>query len=485
MSSTLTPTSPDDDLAPQMQRRRDRWFAHWLDSPATPALRVMTLAFILGSFAHLLIADAWQPDWLVPDLFVLAGCSLLLWRTCALGFAITLPGLLWPLFMLRDQLTQSVLLALFALSMSLCLHGATPVTWRHAQRIWRGIVTSTYALAALHKINRDFLDPAVSCANYGWREIFDTWMLPTRWASPPPLFEEALPLMVIATEALIALLYVLRRRRLVWALSLAFHLPLTMTMAPAFAFVMLVGHAAWVEIEDVEHVRALWREHRARITVAACFGTAGALASVLGAHHTPEGSVVLRELVLWNLFTLCLTWGGIKAWLSTHTPHLQPRPHALTIAFLCFFWLNGLSPYSGRQVQHAGAMLSNLRVDEGCWNSLILPESIRHTDDYIRVDEVYFASPGVDPDYEELLRTHLWSPPQLRQMQRNWCAPTRRPFYLRGIWRDEPFIIEDLCALDHDELPFEGAGFFGVELFPDAIRFQKNLARSCPQACIH
>ena len=56
--------------------------------------------------------------------------------------------------------------------------------------------------------------------------------------------------------------------------------------------------------------------------------------------------------------------------------------------------LNGLTPYLGVQYQHAGAMVSNLRIDRGCWNHVFVPESGPLTDDYIRVDEVYFGEPG-------------------------------------------------------------------------------------------
>lgn len=476
--------SPNAPFAPIPDRLRDRFIAHWFGAHDDPTLHVMSAAFVLGCGAHLLIADAWQITWLPANLFILCGMLVLLWRRCAIGFAITLPGLLWPLLALRDQLTQSVLLVLFAASMTLGLLSLGGLRWRHAQRIWRGIVTSTYALAALHKLNTDFLDPFTSCANYGWREIFDTWMLPQAWAQPAPWLAQALPLMVIATETLIALLYLVRRRRMAWAISLGFHLPLTMTMAPAFAFVMLVGHAAWCEPEDLAHIKALWHTHRPRLIVALVAGIAGAILSVLGAYHVPEGSVIVREMILWTLFTLSLTWTSLKAWRTSTRVHLK-RIHPVTLLFLGFFWINGLSPYSGKQVQHAGAMLSNLRVDEGCWNSLVFPERVRLTDDYIRVDAVHFIAPGVDPTYEKLLRTHLWSPPQLRQMQRNWCSPARRPFMLSGTWRGRPFVIDDLCAIGPNELPFEGAGFLGVELFPNAIRFQKNLQRACPQRCIH
>jgi hypothetical protein len=128
-------------------------------------------------------------------------------------------------------------------------------------------------------------------------------------------------------------------------------------------------------------------------------------------------------------------------------------------------------------------MVSNLRIDKGCWNHVVVPEQVRLTDDYIRVDEVYFGAPGRNDEYEDIVVRQLWSPPQIRQMRRNWCHPDARPFYLRGEFRGRDFLIEDLC--DGKPLPFEDAGMFGVEVFGDYLRFQKNLERECPQACIH
>jgi len=53
----------------------------------------------------------------------------------------------------------------------------------------------------------------------------------------------------------------------------------------------------------------------------------------------------------------------------------------------------------------------------------------------------------------------------------------------RASFRGETHLIDDLC--DDEPLPFGRAGVLGFEVFPDALRFQKNLMRECPQTCIH
>lgn len=446
-------------------------------------------AYFLGAAAHLLIADTWQWSWLVPDLFLLAGALTVLFRPCALGYALCLPGLLWPLLFLRDQLTQSVLLTLFAASALLALLlPQRPI--RAAQQTWRMILVSTYGVATLHKINRDFLDPTYSCANYGVEEIFATWHLPHSLYTDLYLngLHDFLPWMILATESALVLLYLLRLRRLAWLLAIVFHIPLTMTMAPAFVFVMAVGHAAWCEQEDVDHVRRVFTAPSKKSVVLLAASLAMGVGSLLLAKRLPEPSMMVRELFIWFALGVCMSFaldGGLHAFLHRAPPH-HTRPSRLTIVFGVMFLINAVVfPYTGRKMQHAGAMLSNLRIDQGCWNSLVFPESLRTSEDYLRVEEVYFKAPGVAPEYERLLREQLWSPPQLRQMQRHWCAPSRRPFFLRGSWQGEPFLIEDLCTIGPDALPFPQDGVLGVEIFPDALRFQKNLQRACPQKCIH
>ena len=173
--------------------------------------------------------------------------------------------------------------------------------------------------------------------------------------------------------------------------------------------------------------------------------------------------------------------------LGRAAPLLGRRAWAAAAAACALFWLHGLTPYTGLQYQHTAAMLSNLRIDTECWNSLVMPESLRLTDEYIRVDRAHFGAPRRLPEYEAVMTEHLWSPPQLRQMIRNWCPDTHRPFYLEGKWRGDSFVIEDLCAHEADATitPFDKAGVFGTEIFPDFLRFQKNLKRQCPQKCIH
>ncbi|MEC9442955.1 MAG: hypothetical protein VYE40_17815, partial [Myxococcota bacterium] len=84
--------------------------------------RVSQIAFVLAALAHLWLEDAWQLDWLLADLFLLAGAAIILFlRGALLGWVLAIPGLLLPLLTARDQLTQSVILLLLATSAALSL----------------------------------------------------------------------------------------------------------------------------------------------------------------------------------------------------------------------------------------------------------------------------------------------------------------------------------------------------------------------------
>lgn len=537
----------DDELARQLQKmRRDRPLQVALWSSSHPVMRLVTWAFVLASASHLWLADAWQAEWLLADLVYLAGLALLCWRGAALGWLLSAVGLAVPLFFHRDQLTQSLILLMVSSTTGVGLMvdawratgGTRPpprLSWDASGpsvgaatglAVMRGITICTYSLAVLHKLNEQFLDPHFSCAVYGVDELLGYWRLPVD--ALPARWLALAPFAVLAAEGGIALLHLLRRRRVAWQLAIAFHIPLTLTMAPAFVFVMLVGHAAFATPVDLSRLRATIRRRWPLLGSTAAVLTAG---SLLAHGNRPEWTMIPREWLLWALLLTLMSafpiwrrdtwfptdrarsqdhetatrerWAGSPPRTNGATqksPRQQSRPpfaldeeeappgsrspHKLiAAAIVTLFLINGLTPYLGVQYQHAGAMVSNLRIDRGCWNSVVFPESVRLTDDYIRVDEVYFGQPGRVPDYEKIVLDQLWSPPQMRQMRRNWCRPEVRPFYMRGTFRQREFAIEDLCA--GEPLPFGEAGIFGREIFGDYLRFQKNLERQCPQSCIH
>ena len=431
-----------------------------------PRVRLVIAVFVLGSAAHLWLADAAQPGWMPANMLYVLGLVILVVSGGPIGWSLCAAGLAIPLLFLRDQLTQSA----FLLAVSVAGVGFTGQDAPRARVdsflvTLRALTLITYGVAGFHKLNDQFLDAAYSCANYGIDEVVTYWNLDRGWIAPDAGFW---PFVALASELSVPALYLARRRHAARIAALVFHIPLTMTMAPAFAFVMAAGHAAFVTDDER---RILWAGLRRHAVPLVAFGALVTGLS-LGLHGAwPEPLMIPREFLLW----LALGWFVVVRPDRT-TFGLEPRG-AARFVIIGAFALNVLSPYAGLQYQHAGAMLSNLRIDRGCWNHALLPEAVRITDDYVRAEAAWFGEPGRLPEYEQIVREQLWSPPQMLQMRRNWCKPALRPFYMRGTYRGAPFVIEDICDT-REPWPFQ-------PLFPDYLRFQKNLLRTCPQTCIH
>ncbi len=404
-------------------------------------LRAWGRAFAVASVVHLLLPDYDAAEWRLPQLLNLVGVAWLLWRPSRGGFALCCLATLWPLLFLRDVLTQSTLLALWA--------GIATIAPGRARDAVRWTTGLTYLMAAFHKLNSAYLDPQISCAPHAWAQFADRWALP----GAPPFVAEA----SIVLEVVLALL-VLRRSPWMWPLGLAFHLPLTVTLAPAFGAVMLSGYVAATSPRQAVHWRRTWRGRRPWIlAVALLFGLAD-LAFAPGWPNLKAAAV-----------------GGLLVWsVASMAPARAPLRPGWAAGLLWVLWC--LTPYLGWQVQHTAAMLSNLRVDPECHNHLLMPAGVAE-DPYLRVES---ASIPTRPKRSRRVEQTLWNVPALHTMHRNWCIPEQRPIRLTGTWRGAAFSIPDLCDEDWlRHLP-------GAELVPPGLqRFQKNLARGCSEACVH
>ncbi|MGK0360506.1 MAG: hypothetical protein ACI9U2_002819, partial [Bradymonadia bacterium] len=361
-----------------------------------PSIGRWARVFAIASLVHLTLPDFEQDGWLIPALIEAAGALWLLWRPHRLGFALCALGTLWPLLLGRDVLTQSALLTLWALI------GAVGGTRRlDAVRV---TTAATYAFAALHKLNTAFFDPATSCGHHAWTQIVDRYPLPDLGAMP------WMPYFIVAIEVALAV-GIWRRAPWVWPLGIAFHLPLTVTLAPAFGAVMIAGWAAAVSAKQWARWRQAWGPS---LLVGAVI--AGALEVALAAELEPVN--VLKVMAAGALLV-----ASLKAWVQPG----QGRPIG-AFAWICLgVWsLNCLTPYLGVQYQHSAAMLSNLRIDKGCHNSVVMPEALRIVEPYIRIEDAQFAH-GIRRTRAARLKATLWNLPALATMHRNWCIPENRP----------------------------------------------------------
>jgi hypothetical protein len=138
------------------------------------------------------------------------------------------------------------------------------------------------------------------------------------------------------------------------------------------------------------------------------------------------------------------------------------------------FVANGLTPYFGAQFHHTAAMLSNLRIDEGCHNSLLFPEALA-TDPYVRLDALEVAPHRADEQTLAAITERLWDVRALYLARQSWCRVHTEPLPARGTYRGRPFATDDICA----EWPLPSPALAGFR------RFQINLKRACPIRCLH
>ena len=515
--------------------------------------RVGCRALAVGCFVHLSLPDAHRLDWLVPNfVLAMAATSLLLpprpgtARAYATFFGIALAKLV-PLVFLGDQLTQSLLLALYAICALLFARALPPSTnaqasldthdtphvrdTPHAQRphahrphahrphahrphahrphahgtpdapdapdtpdtpdahdtphaslesrdaphdatharAVRLLLLGVYGLAAFHKTNRDFLDPAVSCATGGMKLLADNWSLPF----PDGASAAHWPHLFLLTEAALVLLGVWRPA---WALliALTMHVPLTIVFAPAFAWVMLPGWVAFLRDEDLVHLAHVWRTKRAWVIGLGLVPAITSAALYFRDHWIPYPAWQFVELSLWFLLAwLVVALVTRRGGVLTGRLAWNERTRSFTFVPLVILLLNGTTPYLGLQFHHAAAMLSNLRIDEGCWNHLLVPESVRVIEPYVRIEAMEVGpetpAPGALISHA---REALWHPASLRDAVERWCDAGAAPVALELRFEGRRLLVDDAC--EHLPLPAQASGLF-----------QTNLPRQCPARCIH
>jgi hypothetical protein len=327
---------------------------------------------------------------------------------------------IYTLFFLKDVLTQSLLLSLFYLISALTIK--KPHLYFGALRSISLLTASTYFMAILHKLNSDFLFSTQSCAIHGFEvslSLLPSWTLISDLKT---LFIQYLiewPLfpasIVIILEWSLCLLCIYRSK-LIWVVGLIFHLPLTLTIAPSFGSVMAVG---WGAGTILPQIKKKYRGHKIQVS-----------------------SIYSYILALYV-------------------------SHGL------------LSPYVGIEVQHSAAMLSNLRVDPACANSLIMPSL--GGDPYVYIEEARFGQRSL-PKRRLIVKRGLWNLTAISTMQANWCIPEHRPLQLSITHRGQSFLIDDLCRKDALVPVYNAASIFALRGWQ---RYQKNLQRQCHQTCVH
>lgn len=452
----------------------------WLSWPSQGLrYRVHVRLYALATLIRLTLPDAMSKQWFPEVLLHWLGALVLLVSGSLLGWVLCAIAILIELLTLSDQLTQTAYLGSIALAAILCFCGSAADRDRRMQfdlaAVVRTLTVGTYFLAAFHKVNRDFLNPTVSCASGGMHvlaEHYESGVVAgaADWRLWPYLFLAAECGLVVTAIA-----------RPAWGAIYAalLHLPLTIIFAPAFAFTMASG---WVALLQEDELRQLGRSLRRRwrvVLILAAIPITLSLGLPPYARWRTDPDWCVKEAVLWVVLAWLLVAyverrasGPAVRWLGAWRELASPSARRWSALAGLLWLLNGLTPYSGVNFQHTGAMLSNLRVDHGCYNHLLVPESVRFREEYIRLDEVRLSGLALDPpDY----RARLYNGEILHDAVARWCRRASGPVSLRGRYGLAPFEIEDACQ---GPLPW-------TPRLPGFRRFQRNLSRECPQACVH
>ncbi|MGE0322769.1 MAG: hypothetical protein AB7K71_16460 [Polyangiaceae bacterium] len=485
----MADAEPDELTTPEELTALRRPLPSWLSWPShSLRYRVHVRMYALATLIRLTLPDAVSKQWFPEVLIHWLGAVVLLATGSLLGWLLCIGAILIELLTLSDQLTQTAYLGLVALGALACFIG-TPK--RREERmhfslaaIVRTLTVGTYFLAAFHKVNRDFLNPAVSCASGGMHVLAEHYGSGSiasiaDWRFWPYLF-------LTAEFGLVVTAIVRPSLGAIYAALL--HLPLTIIFAPAFAFTMASGWVALLSEEELRQLAQCLRARWRRIALTGSLPIALSLGLPPYARWQSDPDWCVKEAVLWLVLAWLLVayverrrlgspperWFGAWRELSARSNQRAARGARRWAAIACALWLtNGFLPYTGLNFQHTGAMLSNLRVDAGCYNHLLVPERFRFREEYIRLDEVAIDGQQVTPaDYTNQLFNAEILGPQLAA----WCRSAASGVRLRGNYGLGSFDVPNAC--EPGALPWSS----GLSHFR---RFQRNLSRTCPQACVH
>ena len=286
------------------------------------------------------------------------------------------------------------LLALFAAGLWHGLAGARFLqVFADVVPIGRSLLLVMYVFGIFHKINTDFLDPAVSCAVTLWR------------AMPPPLAwleHELIHWLTIygtfVAEGLIIVMLLAPRLRH-WGIvgGIAFHALLAFSghaLYPAFSSLAIALHVLFIAPPTAERIL----EQPATQRLLARLATPAGVLFVVVAALMVALFAVFRDYSLagssWFLLLIPVALALVLApRRAPAAPGLGPLLWSplwwLNVVSLLFL-LNNTLPYFGLKTAQAVNMFANLRLEGGVSNHLLLsgpPGPFRYLEDVVRIDD--------------------------------------------------------------------------------------------------
>lgn len=262
-----------------------------------------------------------------------------------------------------------------------------------------------YFFVVFHKLNRDFLNPEVSCATTLYTEIAEAYALPS-----PSWMLAVLPVGTLIIETAIPLLLVVRRTRVAGALlGVVFHAGLALSPAHTysdFSSMLYAGYflflpydfagtlrSQWVETRIGQALIALWDRgtlpraiKMGLVALAAIIVTNWVYQAVHGkALFTLFPAMTLRYALIfvWVLYAGFVLAILVRAARAVPLPSvvrpldalMLPSPALAVLPLLLL--LNGFNPYLGFKTESSFSMFSNLRTEGGQANHLLVPPGVQ------------------------------------------------------------------------------------------------------------
>ncbi|GGF16648.1 hypothetical protein GCM10007298_10840 [Williamsia phyllosphaerae] len=253
-----------------------------------------------------------------------------------------------------------------------------------------------YAAAALSKLNTDFLDPQTSCAGPMSQKIafFDPSLLEGTWRITPSIWT------TVAIEIALPILLAIPRTRVVGLLlGCAFHVVLALAGNVPFSALALALYVAFVPTRTVPALHALLLRHRRLRSVTRFVATppASVVLFVVGVGLWFAAAQVLgRDPWSWSdglgglarlAIVVLVVLAGVAFVLGRRrrdgvAEYAHPRSgrrlgHPILVVAVALLIVNAVCPYLGLRSESTFTMFSNLRTEQGAWNHLFIPESVR------------------------------------------------------------------------------------------------------------
>jgi hypothetical protein len=295
----------------------------------------------------------------------------------------------------------------------------------------RAIVVIVYLFAFFAKLNRDFLDPASSCAAQFYDSATHWWLL-----LPDVAFARRAALLgTLAVEAALPLGLCWRQsRRAAVVLGLVFHFLLALDVTHNlvnFSAVMSALLVLFLPREFLDSLGETFGPSRSVRTMLAAGLLLVLLSGLLAVSNWSAYTIVYcwaRQLV-WSTYAIVLC-GAAIVWRG---PEEETRrawrlsPAGAVIVALTL--VNGLGPYLGLKTRTAFDMYSNLRVEAERSNHLLVPRSLdllgilRDRATILDTNDATlrrrFAEPGYEITYFELASRLRESPGARARYLRN------------------------------------------------------------------